>query len=285
MTPISKQQKSLLQFGPYRIDPAQRALFTEDRLIPLQPKVFDTLLALVENQGRILEKDEGLEQVWPDTFVEEGSLARNVSTLRKVLGETPDGKGYIETIPKRGYRFVAQVVQIPGATPEALDGDFEPQHHEDAKQRSIVVLPFQNLSGDADHEYFSDGLTEEITNVLASIRGLRVVARTTAFQFKGKNLDVRLIGSRVSAEAVLEGSVRRQGDRLRITAQLISTRDGYHHWSRVWDKELRDVFEVQQEIANRVALELSLDNRAADQPALPPTQNMEAYNLYPPMGL
>ena len=295
MTRMSHQEKSLLQFGPYRIDPAQHALFSGDRLIPLQPKVFDTLLVLAETQGRVVEKEELVRRVWPDTFVEEGSLARNVSTLRKLLGETPDGKAYIETIPKRGYRFTAEVIHLASDSPEPFiengprnDYRFgepirEPGAAEqvlDAKQRSMVVLPFVNLSGEPDQEYFSDGLTEEITNALASIRGLRVVARTTAFQFKGKNLDVRTIGSRVGAEAVLEGSVRRQGDRLRITAQFINARDGYHHWSRAWEKELRDVFEVQQEIAHRVALELRLEYCAADQTALPPTQNMEAYNLY-----
>jgi TolB-like protein len=207
--------------------------------------------------------------LWPNTFVEEGNLTQTISTLRKALEIDPSSERFIETVPRKGYRFVEPVREARLAEQE-----------QDVKLHSIVVLPFLDLCGGPDDDYFSDGLTEEITNALASVPGLKVVARTTAFQFKGQNLDVRVIGSKVGAGAVLEGSVRRQGDRLRITAQLISARDGYHYWSRVWDRELKDVFEVQREIADGVALELGSGHLASDRPTSPPTQDMEAYNLY-----
>jgi len=317
MTPMSEQQKTLLEFGPYRIDPAQRALFSGDQLIPLQPKVFDTLLALVQNHGRILDKDQGLEQVWPDTFVEEGSLARNVSTLRKLLGETPDGKPYIETIPKRGYRFVAAVVQIPGAPREPVHRDLQQQPvsqpqavprknrrtismavaaavavafvvgwliwHRISKPprvRSLVVLPFVNLSGDPGREYFSDGLTEEVINALAPIPDLRVVARTSSFQFKGKQTDIRVIGRTLGVDAVLEGSVRIDGDRLRVTAQFNDARTGFHYWSRSWDHAAKDVFAVQQQIAREVVEALNQKSGASIPVVKPLTRSLEAHNYY-----
>jgi TolB-like protein len=145
--------------------------------------------------------------------------------------------------------------------------------------RSVVVLPFANLSGDSGKEYFSDGLTEEITDSAAGVPGLRVVARTTAFQYKGKGKDVRQIGEELHADAVLEGSVRWDQNRLRITAQLNTTKDGYHLWSRTWDRELKDVFTVQQEIAQSVVD--SLTRRTGPLPrGRRPTGSLEAYQLY-----
>jgi len=257
------------EFGEFRLDRISRQLLHREHPVPLTSKCFDLLVLLVQSRGEVLTKEHLIGTLWPDTFVEEGNLTQTISTLRKALAIDPSLEGFIETVPRKGYRFVGAVREVRSAPQE-----------QDAKLRSIVVLPFLNLSADHDNEYFSDGLTEEITNALAPVPGLKVVARTTAFQFKGQNLDVRVIGSKVGADTVLEGSVRRQGDRLRVTAQLINTRDGYHYWSRVWDKDLKDVFEVQREIADGVALELGSSHVAADQHSSPPTQDIEAYNLY-----
>jgi TolB-like protein len=257
------------EFGEFRVDRISRQLLHRDRPVPLTNKCFELLVLLAQSQGDALSKELLIATLWPNTFVEEGNLTQNISSLRKALAIDPSAVNYIETVPRKGYRFTAPVSEVQPT-------DQEP----DTKLRSVVVLPFLNLSGDTDNEYFSDGLTEEITNALTSVPGLRVVARTTAFQYKGQNVDVRTIGSKVGAAAVLEGSVRRQGERLRVTAQLISAGDGYHYWSRVWDKQLKDVFEVQREIANGVALELGPDRATVDSAPSPPTENMEAYNLY-----
>jgi TolB-like protein len=257
------------EFGEFRVNRISRKLLHRDRPVPLANKCFELLVLLIQSQGDVLTKDRLIATLWPNTFVEEGNLTQTISTLRKALEIDPSSERFIETVPRKGYRFVEPVREARLAEQE-----------QDVKLHSIVVLPFLDLSGGPDDDYFSDGLTEEITNALASVPGLKVVARTTAFQFKGQNLDVRVIGSKVGAGAVLEGSVRRQGDRLRITAQLISARDGYHYWSRVWDRELKDVFEVQREIADGVALELGSGHLASDRPTSPPTQDMEAYNLY-----
>jgi TolB-like protein len=256
------------EFGEFRMNRLSRQLLHRDRPVPLTNKCFELLALLVESKGDVLTKERLIATLWPKTFVEEGNLTQGISTLRKALAIDPSSERWIETVPRKGYRFVESVREVRTVEQE-----------QDAKLRSIVVLPFLNLSADPDNEYFSDGLTEEITTALAPVPSLKVVARTTAFQFKGQNLDVRTIGSKVGADAVLEGSVRRQGDRLRVTAQLINARDGYHYWSRVWDKDLKDVFEIQREIADGVVLELTSERRTAGQPS-PPTQNIEAYNLY-----
>lgn len=257
------------EFGEFRVDRIARRLLHRGKPVPLTTKCFELLVLLAQSQGNALSKEFLIATLWPNSFVEEGNLTQNISTLRKALGIDPSAASYIETVPRIGYLFA-----------EPVREERPSQNKPDAKLRSIVVLPFLNLSADLDNEYFSDGLTEEITNVLASVPGLRVVARTTAFQFKGQNLDVRTIGSKVEADAVLEGSVRRQGDRLRVTAQLINAGDGYHYWSRAWDKDLQDVFEVQREIADGVALELGSRHPAAHQLSSPPTLDFEAYNIY-----
>src|SRR5438552_9083532 len=205
------------EFGKARVDRISRKLLHRGKPIPLTNKCFELLVLLAQGQGDTLSKELLIATVWPSTFVEEGNLTQNISTLRKALAIDPSAASYIQTVPRKGYRFAEPVSEV------------RPTHQE-PKFRSIVVLPFLNLSNDPDNEYFSDGLTEEITNVLASVPGLRVVARTTAFQYRGQDLDVRTIGSKVAADAVLEGSVRRQGERLRVTAQLISAGDGYHYW-------------------------------------------------------
>ncbi|HSB54554.1 MAG TPA: protein kinase, partial [Gemmatimonadales bacterium] len=149
-------------------------------------------------------------------------------------------------------------------------------------ERSIAVLPFANMSGDPENEYFSDGISEEIINALTQLPRLRVAARTSAFSFKGKNADLRVIGDQLSVGTVLEGSVRRAGGRIRITAQLINVADGYHLWSERYDRELTDVFAIQDEIASAIAdkLKLTLAAGAEGRLARPPTANVEAYDLY-----
>ena len=148
-------------------------------------------------------------------------------------------------------------------------------------EASIAVLPFTNMSGDTENEYFADGITEEIINALAQIDGLRVAARTSAFSFKNKHVDLRIVGERLNVKTVLEGSVRRAGNRVRIMAQLINTSDGYHLWSERYDRQLEDIFEVQDEISRAITQRLKVALKAGQQPSIKPgTSNLEAYELY-----
>ena len=220
------------EFEDFRVEVDKRLLFRQGKLVRLTPKAFDTLLLLVQRKGKVISKDDLMREVWPDTAVEENNLNQNISTLRRVLGENRGENRYIATVPGQGYRFVPTVESTGFAqlTTEPV---------------TVAVLPFVNLSSDEDSEFFADGISEEIINALAQIRNLRVVARTSAFSFKGKQVDLRTVGATLNAGALIEGSVRKSGDRVRIVAQLINAADGCHIWSERYDRELQDIFEVQ----------------------------------------
>jgi TolB-like protein len=257
MAPIPRRENPVYEFGPFRLDAGQRFLARDGELIPLAPKAFDTLLALVARPGEVLAKEDLLKAIWPDTFVEEGNLAQNISLLRKVLGYDPSGQQYIQTVPKRGYRFVA-----PRSDPR-LSGEPRLNGFVTAKKPdsspSVAVLPFANLSDGDGQEYFSDGLAEEIINELGRTAGLKVTARTSAFAFRGKEQDIKKIAEALCVGAILEGSVRKSGSRIPVTARLINANDGYEIWSQCYDRQLKDVFAVQHEIASSIAASLRIN--------------------------
>lgn len=263
------------EFGDFRLDEGKRLLLGRDgATVSLAPKAFDMLSYLVEHAGAVLAKDELMQAVWADTAVEENNLNQNISVLRRVLGEGRADNRYIATLPGRGYQFVAKVTV---ATPK-------PDAAKPAPRTSIVVLPFVNISGDSDFDYFGDGLAEELINALSKLERVRVVARTSAFSFKGKQVDVREVAEKLGATLVLEGSVRSSGHQLRIIAQLINAEDGCHLWSQRYDRamELRDIFKVQDEITLAVveALELKMTGRERVDALKHHTVNVWAHELY-----
>jgi TolB-like protein len=266
---MSERPSGFYDFEDFRVEVSKRLLFRQGQPVHLTPRVFDTLLVLIQRKGDVISKDDLMRAVWPDTAVEENNLNQNISTLRRVLGESRGENRYIATVPGQGYRFIPPV-EVSGGTFIA------------AEPTSIVVLPFANLSSDSESEFFADGVTEEIINALAQIKNLRVVARTSAFSFKGKQVDLRTVGATLNARNVLEGSVRKSGDRVRIVAQLINAADGYHIWSERYDRELRDIFEVQDEIARTIAdrLKVTLGPEKAQMLVRSETKNLEAYQLY-----
>lgn len=248
-------------FGPYLLDLGQRQLLREGKLVPLRPKIFDTLRALVENHGRLLHKDELMAMVWPDTAVDESNLTHNLSVLRKSLGQN-DKAQYIVTLPGRGYRFIAPV-EAP------LEG-------------SVAVRPFSNLSPDPEQDFFCDGMAEELIDALASVEGLRVVGRTSSFDRRLRDLSSPEVGEKLRVSAILEGSVRKAGERLRISAHLIRTSDGTQLWSEHYDRELGDVFEIQEDIARAIVNRLRRKLLAPHPGPIVkrPTQSQEVYQLY-----
>jgi TolB-like protein/DNA-binding winged helix-turn-helix (wHTH) protein/Flp pilus assembly protein TadD len=303
MADNSLNEHHLFVFGPFRLDAAQRLLFRGTEVVPLEPKVFETLLALVEAAGRALTKDDLLSRVWPDAFVEEGSLTRNISTLRKVLGSDDNPQGYIETLPRRGYRFqpvvervsptpvlpaapappaVPEPVPVPavadaggpsaaprfrwlviaGATVAALvvvgaAGAWWRSGDERAPITSIAVLPLQNLSGDASQEFFSDGMTEALIARLAQVSDVKVRSRTSVMRFKGASASVPEIGRQLDVDAVVEGSVQRDGGRVRVTVQLIHAATDSHLWAKEFDGTMQDVLDLQRRIALAIAGDIS----------------------------
>src|SRR5258708_3125368 len=320
---VRLKSKHLYAFGSYRLDALERVLLRDGQPVILPPKDLETVLVLVERAGHIVEKEELLEKVWPSVFVEEGNLARHIFNLRQVLGDTPDGRKYIETIPKRGYRFVAAVHedQEPGAAHPAAPQTSEPAplavpaplvqkrnfwlwpitlsvlgaggiligHHfwpprnVPPQRAMLAVLPFVNLSGDAHEDYFADGLTEEMIAQLGQLQPaqLGVIARTSTVRYKDTKETAAQIARELGVGYLLEGSVRRGGDRVRVTAQLIQAAEQTHLWAETYERPLTDVLGIQREIAEKITHSLSIQLLPA-APSVSPSShvNLESYDKY-----
>jgi len=261
-------------FDVFALQVGERRLLRKGRVVDLRPKAFDTLLCLVARHGHLVRREQLVADVWGGAHVSEEVLTHCVSEVRKALGESPRHPLYLETVPRFGYRFVAEVRTFAASMVDSRD----PR----SSVPSIAVLPFANLSSDAENEYLCDGLSEELINRLTKIRGLRVIAHSSSFAFKGHDIDAREIGKRLHVTRILEGSVRKSGDRLRISAQLIDTADGSHLWCEQYDRPLEDVFDIQDEISRAVlpGLEGPLIRTDPRTPAKLPTEDTEAYQLY-----
>lgn len=222
-----------VRFGAFEVDLEGRRLLKRGMPITLREQSFQVLAALMERPGEIVSREELRQRLWSsDTFVDfEVALNSAVSRLRDALGDSANAPSVIETIPKRGYRFVVPI----------------------AKRPAVAVMPLANQTADAKDEYFSDGLADELIRVLSRIDGLRVTARSVAFRFKGQPWDARQVGRELGVEAVLEGSVWRSGDRIRITVNLVGVRDGFNLWAQRFDSTLRDLFDIQDEVCAAVA--------------------------------
>ena len=317
------KEKRLYQFGSYRLDAMERVLLRDGQPVTLPPKDLETLLVLVERAGHIVEKEELLDKVWPGVFIEEGNLARHIFNLRQVLGDSPDGRKYIETIPKRRYRFVAAVREDgepaaphppvpqasgPAPTPVSvpllqkrnfwlwpvtlsvlaavgilIGRHFWPPRNAPPQKAMLAVLPFVNLSGDAHEDYFADGLTEEMIAQLGQVQPaqLGVIARTSTVRYKGTKETAAQIARELGVGYLLEGSVRRGGDRVRVTAQLIQSAEQTHLWAETYERPLADVLSIQREIAEKITHSLSMQLLpAATSVSANPHLNLESYDKY-----
>jgi TolB-like protein/Tfp pilus assembly protein PilF len=258
--------------GDLTIDTGRQLVSRGADSIPLPKLSFDLLLALVRAAPNLVSLDELMRLVWPGIVVSPETVSQRVKLLRDALSDDPRAPRYIAGLRGRGYQIVAAVedgAAQPVATPAAI-----------ISPKSVAVLPFLDMSEQRDQEYFADGLAEELINLLTKIPGMRVPARTSSFYFKGKSEDVPTIASKLMVAHVLEGSVRKSGDRLRVSAQLVRADNGYHLWSETYDRRLDDVFKVQDDIAASVvkALQVKLLGAAVLHNA--PTASSEAYTLY-----
>jgi adenylate cyclase len=253
------------EFGPYRLDTVGRSLECRGEVIALPPKAVEVLAELVKRPGEVIGKKELMETIWPETFVEEANLSQMVFLLRRAL-ESSKGSEYITTLPRRGYRFsgIVRTVEIP------------------CRIDSIAVLPLANLSSDLSQEYFADGITEALITELSKIGSLRVVSRTSVMRYKGKTESVGQIARALRVQGIMEGSVVKSGDRLRITVQLIHAGSDQHIWAQVYERAIADVLEVQSKVARDVAAgiraELSRDEKA--RLTVSRKVSPEAYSLY-----
>jgi TolB-like protein/DNA-binding winged helix-turn-helix (wHTH) protein len=317
----------LYEFGEFRLDPQKRTLWHGQELIALTPKAFDTLLVLVESTGQLVAKDDLMKTVWPDSFVEESNLTQTIFMLRKALGQTRDqgyivtipGRGYrfvadVKPVSKAEHRLadtsavsytsqsspcVAQRSRQRIAVPLSLAAVlllalaayllWSHPRRVSAGRTMLAVLPFQNLTGDPGQEYFSDGMTEEMISQLGNLdpQHLGVIARTSVMFYKSNPKPLDQVGHELGVQYVLEGSVRHEGEKLRITAQLIQLKDQTHLWARNYDRSAKDLLAVQEEITEEIAeeLKLTLDskrlgNLATNRTAGPQKTSYEAYDLY-----
>ena len=337
---MSRQNRLIYEFGPFRLVPAEKQLLRDGRAVPLTPKSFDLLVTLVENAGHLVEKGELMSRVWPDSFVEEANLSVKMSELRRALGEGASENQYIETVPRRGYRFVAEVTERPASRAVSDDqGDVETRVTEEeiapdpdqtsspaplamgllrrfwpvaavavifviaallvatkvgdmrgrlsaptdaAPIRSLAVLPLENLSGDAAQDYFADGMTEALISDLGKIEELRVISRPSVMQYKGSRRPPSEISRELNVEALLTGSVVRAGDRVRIFVHLIDIANGQNLWTHSYERDLRDVLALQDEVTRDIIARIRIKLQPPDQdkfrtaaPVVP-----EAYDHY-----
>src|ERR1700730_6441027 len=304
------EEKHFYEFGPFRLDPAERLVLRNNQTIPLTPKAFETLLLLVENSGHLLTKDELMKRLWPETFVEEANLAQNISAIRRVLDDKNGEAHYIETVAKGGYRFTGETRKIDREPPKRAAQSPEPAADsvpelfgrrmsatriavvasagiviiasalfliprvvkfraktEPAAAtgiRSIAVLPLANLSSDPAQEYFSDGLTDELITKLAKIGSLQVISRTSVIGYKRSVKKLPELGEQLHVDSILEGTVERVNDRVRIRVQLIRASTDQHIWAESYDREIKDVLQLESDLAREIAQQIG--HRASEQP-------------------
>ena len=285
-------------FDGFRLDTVSHELRRDGAAIALEPKAFDVLAELLAHAGALLSRDELLDAVWGHRHVTPGVLNRSIAQLRRVLGDDADNSRYIQTVHALGYRFIAPVEDAPAraataassssnmasSPPDAVATTGRPRNEPGATPpaASVAILPFTDLSEAKDQDYFCDGLAEEILSALTRVRGLRVASRTSSFRFRDADTDARDIGRLLNVAAIMEGSVRKAGKRVRVTAQLIDASNGYHLWSENFDRRLEDIFAIQEEIARSVvdALRVSLKTTAAIDLRRYAPRDMRAYDFY-----
>ena len=298
-----------IRIGTWIADPASNLLQRDDRSARLEPRAMDVLMHLASRAGAVTSVDDLMAAVWKNVVVSDGSVYFAISQLREALGNTDSGQSYIETVPKRGYRLVVPVAPLeatglpePVATPPPVRVEkrrwtrpalaiallaallvsawiFLSNGTE--KDRSLAVLPFADLSPEGDQAYFADGITAEVLNRLASLRGLRVIARTSSFQLRGQGSDASGVGEKLGVDHLLLGSVRKGGDRVRITAQLIEAHTSQQLWAGSYERPFDDIFAVQDEIAKAVSAAMQVKLRVGEFSRMPGmTNDVEAYDEY-----
>jgi TolB-like protein/Flp pilus assembly protein TadD len=276
--------------GPFQLDCEAQLLLRGREPVALGKRAVAVLRVLVEQAGGAVSKEALIGAAWPGLTVEENNLVVQIAALRRALGDEPGGERWIETLPRRGYRFVGPA-QIAKAGQETIAGApkaVKSLAATDAPslrlplQPSIAVLPFQNMSGNPEQDYFADGMVEEILTALSRFRSLFVIARNSSFAYKGPSVDVKRVGRELGVRYVLEGSVRRSDNRVRITAQLIDALNGAHLWADRFDGTLGDVFDLQDHVAARVVGEIEprLTRVERDRAKRKPAADLDAYDYY-----
>jgi len=264
-------------FSGHRLDVDRRELHRGPEAIALEPQVFDLLIHLIENRDRVVSKDDLIEAVWDGRIVSDSTLTSRINAARKAVGDSGEAQKLIRTIARKGFRFVGEVTvaraQRPRAGAAAQAHDPSRPALPPADRPAIAVLPFTNMTGDAAQEYFSDGISEDIITALSKLRWLFVIARNSSFIYKNKAVHLKQVADDLGVGYVVEGSVRKVGDRVRISAQLNDVATGSHIWAERYDRELAEVFAVQDEITEAIV--------GAIEPQLYAAENFRARRKHP----
>ena len=271
------------------LDPDRREFTRTSRVVAMGPQVFDLLLYLVQNRAHVVSKDDVLDAVWAGRIVSESTLTSHINAVRKAIGDNGGEQRLIRTIARKGFRFVGEVREVqPSADPnpakiEPAAADQAPAHAPALPDKpSIAVLAFENLSGDTEQEYFADGVVEDIITELSRLRWLFVIARNSSFTYKGRAVDVKQIGRELGVRYVLEGSVRKAANRVRLTGQLIDATTGAHLWAERFEGTIDDIFELQDQVTSSVvgAIAPQLERAEIERAKRKPTENLNAYDYY-----
>ncbi|MGD0419052.1 MAG: winged helix-turn-helix domain-containing tetratricopeptide repeat protein [Xanthobacteraceae bacterium] len=268
-------------FGPFRLDVAAGILFRGAEPVALGQRAVALLHMLVEGAGTPISKDRLIESAWPGLSIEESNLTVQIAALRRTFAEEPGGENWIETLPRRGYRYVGPAVANERPS-EGAAAHAQPATALALPDKpSLAVLPFTNMSGDPEQEYFADGMVEDIITGLSRIKWLFVVARNSSFTYKAQSVSVSRVGRELGVRYVLEGSVRKAGQHVRITGQLVEAETGVHIWAEKYDRPLDDIFALQDEITLNVvgAIQPSLREAEIERVKRKRPENLDAYDL------
>jgi len=271
------------QFADHLLDAERRELRRGSHVVEVEPQVFDLLLHLLRNRERVVSKDDLIASVWGGRIVSDATIDSRINAVRHAIGDSGATQALIRTFPRKGVRFVAEAEE-QGESPlntNAPAGEHIPHALPVPEKPSIAVLPF-NMSGDPEQDYFADGMVEDLITSLSRLRWLFVIARNSTFTYKGRAADVRQIGTELGVRYVLEGSLRRAGSQIRVTAQLIEAESGRHVWAERYDRTLADIFAVQDEITDTIAATLEPEISAIERERArrKPPGHLGAWELY-----
>jgi TolB-like protein/cytochrome c-type biogenesis protein CcmH/NrfG len=270
-------------FADHMLDTDRRELHRGSEAIAVEPQVLDLLICLVQNRNRVVTKDDLIASVWRGRIVSEATLTSRIYAARKAVGDSGQGQRLIRTIARKGLRFVGDVRTGCDQSVAAADEIREPVHAALPlpERPAIAVLPFDNMCGDPAQEYFSDGISEDIITALSKLRWFFVIARNSSFTYKGKAVHIRQVAEELGVSYVLEGSVRKLGERVRITAQLNDVTTGGHIWAERYDRDLADVFAVQDEITEAIVAAIEPQIYAAEnfRARRKPPERLDAWDL------
>ena len=267
-------------FYGHALDTDRRELHRDSERVPVEPQVFDVLMCLLQNRERVVSKDDLIATVWNGRIVSESTLTSRINAARKAVGDSGEEQKLIRTIARKGFRFVGLVRETSIAPVDQIEDQPRPAVALPDKP-AIAVLPFINMSGDSEQEYFSDGISEDIITALSKLRWFVVIARNSSFTYKGKAVHLKQVADELGVGYVVEGSVRKAGDRLRITVQLDDVASGSHIWAERYDRNVADVFAVQDEITEAIvaAIEPQLYAAESFRAKRKPPENLDAWDL------